>query len=85
MGKQWKRWQTLFWGAPRSQWMVTAAMKLKDSCSLKAMANLDNVLKIRDITLLTKVHIVKAIVFPVSCTDVRVGPLGGLSTAELIF
>ena len=31
----------------------------------KAMTNLDSVLKIRDMTLLTKVHIVKAIVFPV--------------------
>ena len=31
----------------------------------KAMANIDNVLKNRDITLLTKVHIVKAVVFPV--------------------
>ena len=30
----------------------------------KVMTNLDNVLKIRDITLLTKVHIVKAVVFP---------------------
>ena len=38
----------------------------------KAMSNLDKVLKIRDITLLTKVHIVKAMVFPV--LDVRVGP-----------
>ena len=40
----------------------------------KAMTNLDSVLKSRDITLPTKVHIVKAIVFPVSCTYVRVGP-----------
>ena len=31
MGKQWKQWQTLFWGAPKSLQMVTAAMKLKDS------------------------------------------------------
>ena len=31
----------------------------------KAMTNLDSVLKIRDMTLLTKVHIVKAMVFPV--------------------
>ena len=31
----------------------------------KAVSNLDNVLKSRDITLLTKVHIVKAMVFPV--------------------
>ena len=38
----------------------------------KAMTNLDSVLKSRDITLLTKVHLVKAMVFP--CTDVRVGP-----------
>ena len=30
-GKQWKQWQTLFWGAPKSLQMVTAAMKLKDA------------------------------------------------------
>ena len=29
MEKQWKQWQTLFWGAPKSWQMVTAAMKLK--------------------------------------------------------
>ena len=34
-------------------------------CGRKAMTNLDSVLKSRDITLLTKVHIVKAVVFPV--------------------
>ena len=34
----------------------------------------DNVLKSKDITLLTKVCIVKARVFPIVCTDVRVGP-----------
>ena len=39
----------------------------------KAMTNLDNILKSRDITLPTKVHLVKAMIFPVSCTDVRVG------------
>ena len=33
--KQWKQWQTVFWGAPRSLQMVTAAMKLKDACSLE--------------------------------------------------
>ena len=67
MGKQWKQWQTLFLGAPKSLQMVTTAMKLKDSCSLeeKAMTNLDSILKSRDITLLTKVHLVKAVVFPV--------------------
>ena len=35
MGKQWKSWQTLFWGAPKSLQMVIAAMKLKDTCSLE--------------------------------------------------
>ena len=32
--KQWKQWQTLFFGDPKSLQMVTAAMKLKDACSL---------------------------------------------------
>ena len=40
----------------------------------KAMTNLDSILKSRDITLLTEVHLVKALVFPLSCMDVRVGP-----------
>ena len=43
--------------------MVTAAMKLKDAYSLEG--KLDSILKSRDITLLTKVHLVKAMVFPV--------------------
>ena len=107
MGKQWKQWQTLFSWAPKSLQMVTAAMKLKGSCSLeemkkgkathssilawripwtgepgglqslglhrvrhdwatntylgrKVMTNLDSILKSRDITMPTKVHIVKA-------------------------
>ena len=34
-GKQWKQWETLFWGAPKSLQMVSAAMKLKDACSLQ--------------------------------------------------
>ena len=47
--------------------MVIAAMKLKDAHALgkKAMTNLDSVLKSRDIALLTKVHLAKAMVFPV--------------------
>ena len=39
----------------------------------KAMTNLDSTLKSRDITLPTKVHLVKAMVFPTVCMDVRVG------------
>ena len=54
-------------GAPKSLQMVTAAMKLKDACSLgkKAMTNLDSILKSRDITSPSKFHLVKALVFPV--------------------
>ena len=40
----------------------------------KVMINLDSILKSRDITLPTKVHLVKAMVFHWSCMDVRVGP-----------
>ena len=46
--------------------MVTAAMKLKDACSMEEiMTNLDSILKSRDITLPTKVRLVKGMVFPV--------------------
>ena len=55
--------ETLVWWAPKSLQMVTAAMKLKDTCSLKAVTNLDSILKSRDITLLTKVC--QTMVFPV--------------------
>ena len=34
-GEQWKQYQILFWGAPKSLQMVTAAMKLKDTCTLE--------------------------------------------------
>ena len=64
MGKQWKQWLTLFLGAPKSLQMVIAAMKLKDAYSLEGkLWPTYSILKSRDITLLTKVHIIKAIVF----------------------
>ena len=46
---------------------VTAAMKLQDACSLEEnlWTNVDSILKSRDITLPTKVHLVKAMVLPV--------------------
>jgi len=50
MGKQWKQWQTSF---------------LNDAFSLKGMTNLDSILKSRHITFPTKVHLVKAMVFPI--------------------
>ena len=52
--------------APRSLRIVIVAMKLKDAYSLEGfMTNLDSILKSRDITLSTKVCLVKAMVFPV--------------------
>ena len=67
MGKQWKQCQTLFFWAPKSLQMVTAAMKWKDAYSLegKLWPNLDSILKSRDNTLSTKVRLIKAMVFPV--------------------
>ena len=55
--------------ALKSLQMVTAAMKLKDACSLgeklESILELESILKIRDITLLTKIHVFKAMVFPI--------------------
>ena len=67
MGKQWKQCQILFWGAPKSLQMVTCSHEIKRRLLLgrKVMTNLDSILKSWDITLLTKVHLVKAMVFPV--------------------
>ena len=66
MGKQWKQWLTIFLGSK-----ITAdgdcSHKIKRRLLLgrKVMTNLDSILKSRDITLSTKVHPVKAMVFPV--------------------
>ena len=66
MGKQWKYCQTLFFWASKSLQIVTAAMKLRRLLlERKVMTNLDSICKSRDITLPTKVHLVKAMVFPV--------------------
>ena len=67
MEKQWKKWQTLFWGAPKSLQVVTAAIKIKIHLfiGIKVMTNPDSLLKSRDVTLPTKICLVKAMVFPV--------------------
>ena len=58
--------QTLISWAPKLLQMVIAAMKLKDTLlGRKAMTNIDSILKGRDITLPAKVHLVKAMIFPV--------------------
>ena len=68
MGKQWKQWQTLFSWSPKSLQMVTPTMKLKDVWSLKEKKydQPRQHIKNRDITLLTGVCPVKAMVFPVA-------------------
>ena len=60
----WRWWQILFPWASKSLWIVTAAMKLKGTCSLQEkLWQTHSALKSRDITLLTKFHLVKAMVY----------------------
>ena len=65
MGKQWKQCQTLFWGAPKSLQMVTAAMKLKDAVPCKESYDQPRQHIEKQRHLPTKVHLVKATLFPV--------------------
>ena len=66
MGKQWKQWQTLFFGAPKTaDGDCSHEIKKRLLLERKVMSNVDSILKSRDITLPTKVHLVKAMVFPV--------------------
>ena len=67
MGKQWKQCQTLFFGGSKITADGDCRHEIKRRLLLgrKAMTNLDNILKSRDVTLPTKVHLVKAMVFPV--------------------
>ena len=65
MGKQWKRWETLYFGAPKLLHDCSHEMKRRLVLGRKALINLDSILRSRDITLPTKVHLVQAMVFPV--------------------
>ena len=66
MANRWVNSGRLFLGAPKSLQIVIAAMKLRHLVlRRKAMTNLDSILKSRDITLPTKVRLVKAMDFPV--------------------
>ena len=67
MGKQWKQCQTLFLGAPKFTADGDSSHEIKRRLLLgrKIMTNLDSIFKSRDITLPTKVCLVKAMVFPV--------------------
>ena len=66
MRKQWKQWLTIFGGSKITtdgDW--SHEIKRRLLLGRKVMTNLDSILKNRDITLPTKVHLVKAMVFPV--------------------
>ena len=67
MGKQQKQWLTLFWGGSKITVDGDCSHEIKRRLLLgrKVMTNLDSIFKSRDITLPTKVHLVKAVVFPV--------------------
>ena len=64
--------------------MVTAAMKLKDTCWKKSYDKPKQLIKSRDITLLTKVHLVKAIVFPVVIHRCETWTIRMVSAEELM-
>ena len=67
MGKQWKQCQTLFGGGSKITADGDCSHEIKRHLLLgrKIMTKLDSILKSRDMTLPTKVHLVKAMVFPV--------------------
>ena len=67
MGRQWKQSQTLFWGGSKITADGDCSHEIKRRLLLrrKIMTNLDSILKSRDITLPTKVCLVKAMDFPV--------------------
>ena len=67
MGKQWKQCQTLFWGGSKITEDGDCSHEIKRRLLLqrKVMTNLDSIFKSRDISLPTKVRLVKAMVFPV--------------------
>ena len=67
MGKQWKQWLTLFLGGSKITADSDCSHEIKRHLLLgrKIMTNLDSILKSRDITLPTKVRLIKAMVFPV--------------------
>ena len=67
MRKQWKPCQTLFLGASKITADGDCSHEIKRLLLLgrKVMTNLDSIFKNRDITLPTKVHLVKAVIFPV--------------------
>ena len=67
MGKQWKQWEAFVWGGSKitADGDCTHEIKRPLLLGTKAMTNLESLPKSRDITLPTKVCLVKAMVFPI--------------------
>ena len=86
MGKQWKQWQTIFFGSK-----ITVdgdcGHEIRRHLLLgrKAMTSLDSILKSRDFTLPTKVHLVKTMVFPVITYSCESWPIKEAEHQEVMF
>jgi len=67
MGKQWRQWLTLFWRGSKITADGDCSHEIKRCLLLgrKVMTNLDSILKSKDITFSSKVHLAKAMIFPV--------------------
>ena len=76
MANRWGNSDRLYFGGSKITADGDYSHEMKRSLLLgrKVVINLDSILKNRDITLPTKVHLVKAMVFQQSCMDGRVGP-----------
>ena len=83
MGKQWKQCQTILGGSKTTD-DCSHEIKRRLLLGRKVMTNLDSILKNRDITLPTKVHLVKAMVFPVVMYGCESWTIKKLSTEELM-
>ena len=86
MGKQWKQWLTLFLGGSKITADGDCSHEIKICLLLgrKVMTNLESIFKSRDCTLPTKVHLVKAMVFPAVMYACESWTVKNLSTKELM-
>ena len=85
MGKQWKQCQTIFRGSKiTADGDCSQEIKRRLLLGRKVMTNLDSILKSRNVTLPTKVRLVKAMVFPVVMYGCESWTVKKLSTKELM-
>ena len=86
MGKHWKQWLTLFFFSSKITADGDCSHEIKRRLLLgkKVMTNLDSILKSRDITLSTKVRLVKTMIFPVVMYGCESWTIKKVSTEELM-